>query len=196
MTASSTQVSNREWLNRMDKGVYYDGIASGYDRLHRAEQQRKLKALVPLIDITPESWFLDVGCGTGVAFPSFNCAYKFGLDPSIELLKRVPKTQPAHGCVINGQGERLPFRPASFDVVLCLTAFHNFDNPTAGIEEMRRVCREDGIIVITVLKKLKMTESCCNLIRSMLNVKHEMEEFHDHMFICNNLPFVAAEAEN
>jgi ubiquinone/menaquinone biosynthesis C-methylase UbiE len=172
----------------MDKGSYYDALASGYDRLHRAEQQRKLKALVPLIPIQPFSWFLDVGCGTGVSFPTVNCVYKFGLDPSIELLKRVPKTQAAHGCVINGQGERLPFRDGTFDVVLCLTAFHNFDNPAAGIEEMRRVCREDGLIVITVLKKLKMTESCCKLIKNSLLVKHEMEEFHDHMFICENKP--------
>lgn len=181
----------------MDKGAYYDALASGYDRLHRAEQQRKLKALVPLIpNISPFSWFLDVGCGTGVSFPTLNCAYKFGLDPSIELLKRVPKTQAANGCVVNGQGERLPFRDGSFDIVLCLTAFHNFDNPLAGIQEMRRVCREDGIIVVTVLKKLRMTESCCNLIKTQLLVKHEVEEFHDHMFVCENKPAEALDSNS
>lgn len=177
----------------MDKGVYYDGIAPGYDRLHRAEQQRKLKVLVPQLSITPDTWFLDVGCGTGVSFPTINCPYKFGLDPSIELLKRLPKTQSAHGCLVNGQGERLPFRAGTFDLVLCLTAYHNFDNPTQGLEEMRRVCKEEGTIVVTVLKKLKMTESCCNLIRTMLNVQVEMEEQHDHMFICNNLPLETKE---
>jgi ubiquinone/menaquinone biosynthesis C-methylase UbiE len=179
----------------MDKGVYYDALASGYDRLHRAEQQRKLGALIPQLgDISPFSWFLDVGCGTGVSFPSLKCAYKFGLDPSIELLKKVPKIQAANGCVVNGQGERLPFRNGTFDYVLCLTAFHNFDNPTAGIEEMRRVCKEDGTIIVTVLKKLKMTQSCCELIKSLLNVRIEMEEFHDHMFICDNKPASPIEA--
>lgn len=178
----------------MDKGAYYDALASGYDRLHRAEQQRKLAALIPKLGIQTDFWFLDVGCGTGVSFPTVNCAYKFGLDPSIELLKRVPKTQAAHGCVVNGQGERLPFRSGTFDLVLCLTAFHNFDNPAAGLAEMRRVCKEDGVIVVTVLKKLKMTESCCNLINSTLKVRTEMEEFHDWMYICENQPAEPQEA--
>lgn len=172
----------------MDKGAYYDALASGYDRLHRTEQQRKLGALLPKINVSPDACFLDVGCGTGVSFPYFKCPYQFGLDPSIELLKRVPKASSAYGAVINGQGERLPFRTGTFDVVLCLTAFHNFDNPTSGLEEMRRVCKSDGTIIVTVLKKLKMTTQCCDLIKSTLKVRMEMEEFHDFMYICDNLP--------
>jgi ubiquinone/menaquinone biosynthesis C-methylase UbiE len=172
----------------MDKGAYYDALASGYDRLHRAEQQRKLGAIVPTLQISPNSWFLDVGCGTGVSFPIVKTSYQFGLDPAIELLKRLPKTVSANGAVVNGQGECLPYRSGLFDIVLCLTAFHNFDNPAAGLAEMRRVCKEDGTIVVTVLKKLRMTTTCCELIKSTLKVRVEMEELHDFMYICDNKP--------
>ena len=180
----------------MDKGAYYDALAPGYDRLHRQEQQRKLNGLLPKLSIPQDAWFLDVGCGTGVSFPIVKCAYQFGLDPAIELLKRVPKTTQAFGSVVNGQGERLPFRSSSFDFVLCLTAFHNFDNPTSGLAEMRRVCKEDGTIIVTVLKKLKMTTTCCDLIKASLNVRMELEEFHDFMYICDNKPAEAGLAEN
>jgi ubiquinone/menaquinone biosynthesis C-methylase UbiE len=56
----------------MSHVTYYDGIAKGYDRLHKQEQQRKLKVILPHLQIKPTDMFVDVGCGTGVAFPFFN----------------------------------------------------------------------------------------------------------------------------
>jgi ubiquinone/menaquinone biosynthesis C-methylase UbiE len=50
---------------------YYDAIAKGYDKLHKQEQQRKLKVILPHLEIKPTDMFVDVGCGTGVAFPFF-----------------------------------------------------------------------------------------------------------------------------
>lgn len=178
----------------MDKGAYYNGIAPGYNRLHGAEQQRKIKSILSEIEVTQNSWLLDVGCGTGVSFPMFDCMYKFGLDPAIELLKR--SNSEFKGQFVNGQGECLPFRSGIFDIVICMTALHNFDNPEEGIAEMRRVAKNSGTIVITVLKRPVKSTSVVQSIRKLLKIRKELDDMHDYMFICENeVPEVPEESE-
>lgn len=166
----------------MDKGSYYDSISSGYNRLHKNEQERKLKIIVDFLDIPVDSWFLDVGCGTGVSFSFIKSNFIFGIDPSLNLLK----LNADYSNLINCQGERLPYCNGKFDIVLCLTAIHNFDDYSKGILEMKRVAKDKSTIIITVLKRTKKTDSISSLIKSSFNVKLEIEDIHDFMFICDN----------
>jgi SAM-dependent methyltransferase len=46
--------------------------------------------------------------------------------------------------------EFLPFPDACFDLVLCTEAFHYLRDPAAGVDEIRRVLRPGGSVVITV----------------------------------------------
>lgn len=168
----------------MSKGFYYDATAKGYDNLHQEEQERKLKHILPHIEVNLNDWFLDIGCGTCVSFPFFDCKYKFGLDPSIGLLKNIKPNRHTGGYVINGQGESLPFKSDLFDLVICMTAIHNFDDIRAGIDEMKRVTKEGATIVVTVLKKIGPASKIVELIKDNLQVVKELDDFHDHMFIC------------
>ena len=47
------------------------------------------------------------------------------------------------------QAESLPFSDASFDVVVSTNAFHYFRNPLGALEEMARVLRPNGRLVVT-----------------------------------------------
>jgi ubiquinone/menaquinone biosynthesis C-methylase UbiE len=88
--------------------------------------------------------------------------------------------------VILGQGEHLPFRDRQFDIVLCLTALHNFHDPEKGLREMKRVGKKCWII--TVFKRSadkSRTESLIRLIKTYFQVFKELDDQHDHIFLCN-----------
>ena len=47
-----------------------------------------------------------------------------------------------------GDVEKLPFRPGSFDLVICRIALHHFPQPERALAEMVRVCRREGLVAI------------------------------------------------
>lgn len=46
-------------------------------------------------------------------------------------------------------GERLPFDNETFDGVICVGVFQPCGPPAAALEELARVCRAGGIVVVT-----------------------------------------------
>ena len=55
--------------------------------------------------------------------------------------------------LVTASGEALPFPDGLFDLVLSVTAFEFFENPVLAVQEMTRVCRPGGRIVVSVLNK-------------------------------------------
>jgi ubiquinone/menaquinone biosynthesis C-methylase UbiE len=157
----------------------YNTISKGYDELYGEEQIKKEKIILKNINIKKTDWLLDVGCGTGISTELFKCN-KIGIDPSEKLIEQAIKRIPA----IIGKGEKLPFENNTFDIIICLTAIHNFDNPEKGISEMKRVCKNDGKIIITILKKSKKNEEIKKTIKKNLFIEKEIDEEKDIILIC------------
>jgi ubiquinone/menaquinone biosynthesis C-methylase UbiE len=65
---------------------------------------------------------------------------------------RVVTSDPAPGMQpdVIAPAEHLPFDDASFDVVVCRTAAHHFEDPAAAIVEMARVAGERVLVVDTL----------------------------------------------
>jgi len=141
----------------------YNDIAKSYDKLYGEEQIKKVKLILENISIKKTDWLLDVGCGTGVSTSLFECN-KIGIDPSEKLIFQAVKRIPA----IIGKGEELPFNDGIFDIVVCITAIHNFEDYKKGISEMKRVCKEGGRIIITLLKKSEKFEEIKKAIEKEL----------------------------
>lgn len=92
---------------------------------------------------------LDLGGGSGglaVRLAGTLHAQVTILDPTPEMLTRVP----AHPAltVRLGSAEDIPFPDASFDAVLVSDAFHHFRNLERSVEEMARVTRAGGGLLI------------------------------------------------
>lgn len=159
-------------------GGYYDEIAPGYQELHGEEQRQKAELILKNIEVKPSDELLDVGCGTAKYLSLFSCK-KTGIDPATELLKQ------ADIPVTHGVAEKLPFSADSFDIVLSLTAIHNFDDPKQALNEMLRVAKRD--IVVSVLRKsLKFTE-IEKAITEILPVRKRIEETFDVIFFAQKL---------
>jgi len=157
---------------------YYDEIAKSYDELHGEEQKQKAKIILANLEIKPSDKLLDIGCGTGIATELFPCD-KTGIDPSAELLKH------AKFPVKQAFAEDLPFPDKSFNIVISLTAVHNFKDIKKGLEEIQRVAKRD--IIISVLKKSIKFKEIENTIKDLFEVKSRIDALQDVIFFCRKI---------
>jgi len=156
---------------------YYAQISQGYEELHRDEQLGKLKAVMERMKYEKTDKVLDVGCGTGLSSLLFQCQ-KFGVDPTFELLQQAKKRMP----VAQGTGEALPFKDNAFDIVICLTALHNFQDPQRGLLEMKRV--GTGRFAISILKRAKAFDALMKMVNATFKVKEMLEDPKDIILFC------------
>lgn len=150
---------------------YYNNIAEGYNDLHKEEQLKKLKLIKENISVT-KGKLLDVGCGTGFAKEVFSEFDYTGIDPSKELLKQ------CKGKTVLGKAEKLPFSDETFDLVISVTALHHC-NLKKAINEIKRVVKRNGQIIISFLKKSKKL----NETKKLLNDFKQIDEGKDIIFI-------------
>ncbi len=151
--------------------TYYDEIANGYDELHKEEQLKKLKIIKDNLEINKFDKLLDVGCGTGFSLDYFDCNC-IGIDPS-----KMSKDSR----IIKGKAESLPFKDNEFDIVISVTAIHNFDDIEQGLKEMKRVGKDK--FAFSVLKKSKSFNKIKKLIYNLFKIKKEIEEEKDVIFL-------------
>lgn len=154
----------------------YDKIAKGYNELYEEEQLNKLSIIKKYIKVKKTDKLLDIGCGTGISTNFFKCN-SVGVDKSNEMLKL------SVGNCIYGLAEKLPFEDKSFDVILCITSIHNFDNQEKALDEILRVKKNKARIAITLLKKSKNYDKIKNLIKNKFKVLKEIDENKDTIFI-------------
>lgn len=153
---------------------YYDGISQGYNELHGEEQRKKLEIIKPKVKVGSHDKLLDVGSGTGIALEFFSC-FKVGVDPAFELVKQ-SINNPVQGCA-----EALPFKDKSFDVVISVTAIHNFSDFEKGLEEIKRVGKKK--FVLSVLKKSSKAGEIDWFIRQMFPVREIVDEEKDLIYL-------------
>jgi SAM-dependent methyltransferase len=100
---------------------------------------------------------LDVACGAAHASEPVAPAVRqvVGIDLTAALLHIAAARLNAAGItnilLQEGDAEALPFVDESFDVVFCRSSLHHFANPHRAFDEMRRVCRRGGRVVVVDL---------------------------------------------
>jgi ubiquinone/menaquinone biosynthesis C-methylase UbiE len=116
--------------------------------------QEALNRIVRLADAGPEDTSLDVACGPGVLACAFArvVRHAVGLDLTPAMLEQARKTQDEQRLrnVTWQQGDvmALPYPDAHFSIVSSRFAFHHLLDPLAALQEMKRVCKPRGRIVV------------------------------------------------
>ncbi len=99
---------------------------------------------------------LDVGCGKGryatLIKQNFPQVEVHAVDISEEMLRCIP----AHIHTKKASIQDLPYADASFDLVFCVEALEHALNPEAAIQEMVRVLRPGGRLVIIDKNKARL----------------------------------------
>jgi SAM-dependent methyltransferase len=116
------------------------------DRYAEAARMRSWDDLVAWCEPRPQDVVLDVAGGTGALAAALagRVAEVTVSDISEPMLAHV--RAPARAVV--ARAEQLPFADSSFDLVACIRALHHVDSPTRALDEMARVLRPGGRIVI------------------------------------------------
>ncbi|MBI1755718.1 MAG: class I SAM-dependent methyltransferase [Fimbriimonas ginsengisoli] len=103
------------------------------------------------IPVTPDTWFLDAGCGVGHAALAARArgARAYGLDSSEEALalarERIPE-----GEFRSGELESMPFPDDCFDATASVCSFQYAHDPIQALAEAKRVTRPGGKVAIVV----------------------------------------------
>ena len=99
------------------------------------------------------SKFLDVGCGVGtesiIAARDGFKVYALDLDKSQLLYKRDSKVDLEINLIM-GDGQRLPFRDGTFDIIYCCHVLEHIPDDSGALVEMKRVLKGDGILFLSV----------------------------------------------
>lgn len=146
----------------------YNQTVDIYDKRYQEIQYLKYKIIAEYVKINDKDTILDVGSGTGLFFKYLskkNCK-KYGIDFSLESLKRSQSKnyENKHIDLIYGDAEYLPFKRGSFDLVFVITVCQNLPNPKKCLEAVGKMCKRDGLIVLSFLKKKFSKEKIEHLV--------------------------------
>ncbi len=123
---------------------HFDLIASIYDRLIGPPNTERLQQLLKL---PTNGWLLDGGGGTGRVSSRLNdlAGHVVVSDLSHRMLK---KAREKKICPVRAHVEHLPFADEFFDRVLVVDALHHFCDQREAIEDLLRVLKPGGRLVI------------------------------------------------
>ena len=123
----------------MSSAQLYDTIGATYTVTRRTEPRIAARIWAALGDART---VLNVGAGTGSYEPSDR--YVLAVEPSALMRsQRLPDAAPC----LAGSAENLPFDDQSFDAAMAFATVHHWQDPIAGLREMRRVARR--VVVFT-----------------------------------------------
>jgi len=124
----------------MSSGQLYDTIGATYTVTRRTEPRIAARVWAALGDART---VLNVGAGTGSYEPPGRDV--IAVEPSALMrAQRPPSAAPCLAAV----AESLPFKARSFDAAMAFSTVHHWQDPIAGLREMRRVARR--VVVFTI----------------------------------------------
>jgi ubiquinone/menaquinone biosynthesis C-methylase UbiE len=113
---------------------------------------------IELMDIQPDNFVLDIGCGGGMAIREIakiaTAGFVAGVDYSEIMVQQALRYNAAavgtgHVAIKSGNISELPFEGESFDKACAIESFNYWSDPVAGLREVHRVLKPQGRVAIT-----------------------------------------------
>ena len=127
--------------------------ASAYDRFMGRYSGQLAPQIANLAGVAEGQRALDVGCGPGALTAELVArlgpAAVTAVDPSESFVAAARERHPGVD-VFQATAEDLPFERDEFDVALAQLVVHFMSDPVAGLREMARVTRDDGVVAACV----------------------------------------------
>ena len=127
--------------------------AEAYDRFMGVHSRQLAPQLADLARLSSGDRALDVGCGPGALTAELVARLGAGsvaaVDPSESFVAAARARHPDID-VRRASAESLPFADRAFDAALAQLVVHFMTDPVAGLREMARVTRSEGVIAACV----------------------------------------------
>ena len=148
--------------------------------------QKVMMHVAPHLPKSESLHALDVACGTGIFTRALishgdgngGDLYRTftGLDATANMLSKArAAVQDLESDVdikfLQGDAASMPFEDNSFDLVACRLAIHHFQDPIQQMQEMSRVCRPGGLVIIV--------DICSPESSHLANSMNELERMRD-----------------
>ena len=131
----------------------FDVAAGAYDRFMGRYSLLLSPQLADLAGVRGGQRVLDVGCGPGALTAELvmrlGPAAVAAVDPSDPFVAAARARTPGVS-VLRASAEQLPFPDRAFDAALAQLVVHFMSDPVAGLAEMARVTRRDGVVAACV----------------------------------------------
>lgn len=150
----------------------------------------KFQRIIALVqDALPAASLLDAGCGdgrflAGIARLPDRPARLVGTDISGRILETAARWAARDGFtaeLVQANLEQLPFPDGEFDVVLCVQAIEHLLDPQAGLDELARVVRPGGRLILSTDSAAAIVSRVVNAPRSALVAALGRRGSHAHV---------------
>ena len=150
-TATDSQTDSDRPMATGDIAALYDDMAAQYERWDWANRLFS-GPLRKRVFGEASGRVLDVACGTGTNFrylPRTAQVVRVDLSPEmVEAARAELAALRRGGTVYRMDAQDLQFPDESFDTVISALSTCTFPDPVAAVEEMGRVCRPDGRVLL------------------------------------------------
>ena len=137
--------------------IFYKYFSKIYDYVNPIFYSKEMrKIVVDMAKIARGDLVLEVGCGTGFTTEEIvkrvgeENVYAVDLTPE-QMEKAVNRFKNVN--FVRGDAENLPFKDNVFDAAISAGSIEYWPNPQKGIEEMARVTKKGGRVVILAPRK-------------------------------------------
>ena len=100
----------------------------------------------------PFSDLLDAGCGPApmisLLAEKYPDRHYTGLDLTPAMIEQAKKKNISNATFVVGDCENFPFENDSFDAIICSMSFHHYPNPQAFFDNVYRVLRKNGRLIL------------------------------------------------
>lgn len=180
--------SFEDWNERMAKAWDFDAYYSTSNILIQYLERKRTTWVLKFLSAQDQERILEIGCGAGHILEKIDRGILYGIDLSRTLIaiaaRRLAKKAELKRC----NAEAIEYPDNFFDKVICADIIEHVQNPRKVLEEIRRVIKEDGLVIISVPND-KIIYSFRNiLIRLKLfrflfkNVTNNRWDWHLHVF--------------
>lgn len=193
-------------------------FAKSYDFFMKPLEKKTFKRIRKDLLTKASGTVLEIGAGTGINFPLYETVEKVvAIEPSqhmIDRSKRKLNRSQVPIEIVQSSAEELPFAENTFDTVVATLVFCTISNPEKALEEIKRVCKPGGRILLFEHVKMenrllawlqnsltpawkKICDGCClnrdtfNLLKNHNLTILDVEDHYKGLFIA-----VEAAAEN
>ncbi|WP_309671762.1 class I SAM-dependent methyltransferase [Gemmatimonas sp.] len=158
----------------------YGALAGHYDQRWKGYVAASTALAASRLELTPNEWLLDVGCGTGALLAQLHhrepSARLIGVDATVGMLLRARARLAPAVLLAESSGEALPLADASVHAVVSTSALHYVDDAPRALREMRRVLAPGG--------RLVLVDWCADFLtmRALDVVLRVVDRAHAHTF--------------
>ena len=153
---------DKEWQSRFERfarNAAADHQVSGWSENGLSQRLALFKKLLQAQNVSAPSQILDLGCGAGtyVRFLANLGHWVVGLDYSLPSLSRAVAVDPRRaGQYLAGEAYELPFENDQFDLIVSLGVLQAVTHPERALDEMTRVLRPTGLLVVEFLNAFEL----------------------------------------